>query len=405
MATFKFLIQSKKAPAGIYVRIKDGTQLDIKAKTPFSVNPADWSQAKGAPKNREADLKILAAELEFLKAKLLHHYNVSVTRETIDITWLKTFLSQGKKQERGIPNLLEFARKLDEARKNELSKATKKKHRYIIGWIARYQKHIGRELEVKDINPQFKRSFEDYFLSLNYGHNTIIRAIKHVKSICSFARSEGMELSKDFEKVKANFKRTSIVYLSKEEIGQIKNLVLESGPLDTARDWLLISCETGQRISDFLQFNSDMLTRTQLEHRPVTLIHFIQKKTQKKVMLPLSKLVLDILDKYDGQFPPKISEIPYNECIKEVCRLAGLTKPTKGAKLCPVQRRKLEGTFQKWELVTSHIGRRSFASNHYGHIPTPLIMSATGHMTEKQFLEYVGKSEVSYAHQLAQYLL
>ena len=35
--------------------------------------------------------------------------------------------------------------------------------------------------------------------------------------------------------------------------------------------------------------------------------------------------------------------------------------------------RKENGIFEKWELVTSHIGRRSFATNNYGKIPTSLI--------------------------------
>jgi len=39
--------------------------------------------------------------------------------------------------------------------------------------------------------------------------------------------------------------------------------------------------------------------------------------------------------------------------------------------------RKKHGVFAKWKLVSSHIGRRSFATNHFGKIPTPIIMAAT----------------------------
>ena len=61
--------------------------------------------------------------------------------------------------------------------------------------------------------------------------------------------------------------------------------------------------------------------------------------------------------------------------------------------------------YSKNELVTSHIGRRSFATNNYGKIPTPLLMSATGHTTEKMFLEYIGKTETDRAMQLAEYFV
>ncbi|WP_299155832.1 hypothetical protein [uncultured Christiangramia sp.] len=45
----------------------------------------------------------------------------------------------------------------------------------------------------------------------------------------------------------------------------------------------------------------------------------------------------------------------------------------------------------KHRAVSSHIGRRSFATNYYGKIPTPLLLAATGHSSERQFQAYVGK--------------
>jgi len=65
--------------------------------------------------------------------------------------------------------------------------------------------------------------------------------------------------------------------------------------------------------------------------------------------------------------------------------------------------RKEYGTYEKWELVSSHIGRRSFASNNFGKIPTRLLMSATGHKKEDMFLKYIGKSQTEQAKELADY--
>ena len=41
------------------------------------------------------------------------------------------------------------------------------------------------------------------------------------------------------------------------------------------------------------------------------------------------------------------------------------------------------------ETVSSHIGRRSFATNFFGKIPTPLLMAATGHSSEQIFMRYI----------------
>ncbi|MAW95922.1 MAG: hypothetical protein CMF36_02150 [Leeuwenhoekiella sp.] len=54
--------------------------------------------------------------------------------------------------------------------------------------------------------------------------------------------------------------------------------------------------------------------------------------------------------------------------------------------------RKEKGSFPKWQLVSTHICRRSFATNHYGKLPTPVLMAVTGHTTEKMFLNYIGKT-------------
>ena len=36
--------------------------------------------------------------------------------------------------------------------------------------------------------------------------------------------------------------------------------------------------------------------------------------------------------------------------------------------------------------------RRSFATNYFGKIETPILMEITGHSRESTFLEYVGKN-------------
>jgi integrase len=62
--------------------------------------------------------------------------------------------------------------------------------------------------------------------------------------------------------------------------------------------------------------------------------------------------------------------------------------------------RKQVGKFPKHELVTSHICRRSFATNLYGKIDTLTIMKITGHKTESQFLSYIKITPKEYAEKL-----
>lgn len=50
----------------------------------------------------------------------------------------------------------------------------------------------------------------------------------------------------------------------------------------------------------------------------------------------------------------------------------------------------IEKTQPKYKLVTSHVARRSFATNAIKRGNEPmLIMAITGHKTEKEFLKYI----------------
>jgi integrase len=138
------------------------------------------------------------------------------------------------------------------------------------------------------------------------------------------------------------------------------------------------------------------------------LIEFTQQKTGKNMTVALHPKVLEILNKRSGNFPYKISAQKYNDFIKDVCKLAEINEPTKGSKMVETQKgskvyRKQSGTYKKYELVTSHIGRRSFATNFYTTIPTSLLINITGHSTEAMFLNYIGKSNKDLALEITKY--
>jgi integrase len=150
-------------------------------------------------------------------------------------------------------------------------------------------------------------------------------------------------------------------------------------------------------------------TKTQIrEEAGKQLIEFTQKKTGKIMTVPLHPKVIEILNTRKGDFPRAISEPKYNEYIKTVCQKSEINEKVKGSKNVETSKnskkyRKKSGTFEKWELVSSHIGRRSFATNFYGKIPTSYLIYVTGHSTEKMFLNYIGKSNKDLAIELTNY--
>jgi integrase len=400
MATINFYLQSKNTPAGIYVRLREGVSIDAKAKTKYAINPSDWSAKKGQPKNlKDETFKELNKDLVNFRTDLLSRYNKSIGKVPIDTQWLKDFITPPIQPTETPNTLTTYFDYYAHHKKSSLSPASYKKLTVNKHLLERFQNEIQRKYLINEVDANFKLKLEEFCLKENYSPNTITRLIKSIKTICYHARYNGIETHYQLDSIVAKYEKTDKVFLSTDELALIEGKEFVAEYLTNSRDWLLISCETGQRVSDFLRFIKEMIRYE--NGKP--LIEFTQVKTGKIMAVPLSRKAMEILKKRDGNFPRPISDQKYNTYIKEVCKLAGLTNKVTGSLKDPETNRKKTGTFEKWELVSSHIGRRSFATNNYGRIPTSLLIGATGHSTEKMFLEYIGKSDTDKALQLAEY--
>lgn len=111
------------------------------------------------------------------------------------------------------------------------------------------------------------------------------------------------------------------------------------------------------------------------------------RKSEVVVVIPISRQVREILDIHNWNIKPVSLQL-YNRRLKEVTKLAGLTQEivvhfTKNGKKC-VEIRK------KYELISSHTARRSFATNAFlAGIATLKIRQITGHSSETSFLKYI----------------
>jgi integrase len=395
MSTVNFLLKTNTNPSKIYIRFKNGRDCDLQTTTNFIINPNDWSQAKQKPKNlKNVDFKNLDTDLQNLKTNLLQHFNNST--ETINLTWLKNFINPKSKSDAPEELVLYFDYYL-KLRKNELTLATNKKINVVKNKLILIQKQTKKIYKVKDVNLLFKKEFEDWNKSKGYADNTISENLKEIKTICRHAGKHGIAISNLLSDISTTQTKAISIYLTFEEIDKIETAELEFDYLQNARDWLLISCYTAQRVSDFMRFNKEMI-RVQDGNK---LIEFTQLKTGKIMTLPLHPKVLEVLNKRNGDFPHEISSQKYNDYIKKVCEIAKIEEMVYGGKM--EKNRKVLKEYKKHELVTSHIGRRSFATNFYGKIPTALLMNATGHSTEAMFLIYIGKSSTDKAIELSKY--
>jgi len=416
MATINFLYRSAKDEANLVLRLlfrHEGKDHVLAANTRYSISKYYWMKQHNIKRPKElADINKQTKvndELNLLQKHILTAFNNAIPN-LVNKKWLENQLELYYNPlippEQLPHDLLGYLDKYLDFKKNEITPNTTKKINVIKQLLIRYLDYTEKPLNLTDVDGNFKMSFEAYCLKMLYAPNTIATALKFIKTICNHAKSNGLNISVQLSNIKIKQTKIDSVYLTFEELDKIENTDITkfTDSLINARDWLIISCYTGQRISDFMRFTDKQI---RVENGK-SLLEFSQVKTGKNMTVPLHQKVLEILKKREGKFPYAISDQKYNDYIKKVCAIAEINEKVSGSKKTETGEdsgiyRKETKTFEKWELVTSHIGRRSFASNFYGKIPTTYLIYVTGHSTETMFLTYIGKSNKDLAMELINY--
>nr|WP_321406582.1 phage integrase SAM-like domain-containing protein [uncultured Carboxylicivirga sp.] len=419
MATINYQIIGKKEKVNIYLRltIKRGSQFRV--KTGFIIDKNDWSSKTGLPfSNRDTDLKELTTTLKNLKNSLWNNLNKAESEGVIiDKNWAEDQINliKGKKEVSDPDRLVNyFQTYIDELpfkRANgstrPITKATITKYKTIQTKISDLEKFRKKPIFIKDVDLSFRKEFIDYLINnQELSENTVGRYITVVKTVCRDAGIKGFQTHHQLEAIKGFTNKVTKIYFTFEELKRISTVKLESESLDNARDWLVLGCYIGQRGGDLLNLTHKNIS-TKGKNKTIELT---QEKTSKNIIIPIKGPIEEILKKRNGNFPRPISTQKFNEYIKKVALAANFTEPTEGSVVEVVKidgknvQRKKYGTHPKYKLVTSHICRRSFASNHYGEMYTSSIIAITGHSTEQQFLDYVGKPPIDHTQQIADQL-
>ena len=223
----------------------------------------------------------------------------------------------------------------------------------------------------------------------NYGNSTIEKYIGQIKTFCREAEVNHYNVNPEYKSRKFTFKRSKPLdpYLTIIEINKIFELKIDNEQLSKIRDLFIIGLWTGLRVSDFKQLN-----RLNIIGDDIVVAN--TEKTGKPAIIPIHRQVKEVLNKRGGNLPkfdlsPESLEILFNKKIKHITKLAGITYSILGDKRDKEINRDVRGIYPKYQLVSSHICRRSFVSNHYGKIPNRSIMAITTHSTEKQLMDYV----------------
>ncbi len=385
---FEFFLPSVGTVKNIQLRLTDQQQnKTFSFRTFLRISEEDWDTEKQRPKNiylkkykkLNAQLDNIKKELaEYIREKRKDKKRVGQRELSRKITSVCT-----EKVKKFPENtLLYYAKCYIDAKKEFICPSTYKRYKVFFRLLERFEGFSCQRFCIERVNSDFVRDFMAFGKEEEYSENTICRTIHFIKTILNFVERKGIRTCVRELEIRREKQKKHVVTLTEQEIAQIQSTKVPKH-LEAAKDWLLISCYTGQRFSDFIHFDRQKLRKVNGK----VCLSFTQQKTQKEILLPLHPTVLHTIERNGNVFPRLMDIQHYNNGIREIAKLANLKEFVKARKRLGFRTKEVEA--EKWEILSSHIGRRSFATNFYGKIPTPLLMEATGHSTEQMFLRYI----------------
>jgi integrase len=407
-----FILKNKNNPTKIYCRFKPSQIYDFTSVIPLVINREDWNskqqQIRQKSENKNKDL--VNKTLKKLESKIIDDWLLdTIEKKNISNDWLKNivknFFGQTHVDELYKIYFLAWIQKfIDESSKRiykgkSISPLTIKQYQTTLNKLKSFESAKKIKIKFNNLDLKFYDDFVYYCkVDEKLANNSIGGHIKNIKMWCRNIEIQGYSINQQYKhhSFATISNPTYDIYFKEEEVNLIFNHNFNSSErLSNARDLFIIGLRTGLRISDF--------TRLEELNIKENRIRIITHKTNASVVIPLEKDVKAIIRRNNGKLPRTISEQKFNLYIKEIALAVGFTEKVFGAKLNSETNRKETGYFEKWELVTSHICRRTFATLLYGKLPNKVIMAITTHTTETQLLKYIKTSNDEFANILEEY--
>ena len=247
--------------------------------------------------------------------------------------------------------------------------------------LQEFEKETGYIIHYRTINQVFLDNYKKYILETKgLGWNTLATAIKKLKIFMNWSFLRKYHQEKDFKDLSVTEKRKTHISLTEEELSRLYYFDFKNQRLNQTRDIFCFSCLTSLPYSDLRELKHEHINNgILLKHR---------KKTFKRFDQPIHPLAISITKKYENQYfaLPRISNQKLNEYIREICMIAGINTPT--AYLDYSEGKIIERIAPKYELITSHIGRKTFATIYYGRTSDSIGVQKSAGMSAQIMREH-----------------
>lgn len=216
----------------------------------------------------------------------------------------------------------------------------------------------GENIGFESLNSKFYWDFRAYFLKKEDVDVTFYKYAGRLQTFLRWAKEKGFPVNSEFEKWEIINHKPQPLAFTEEELLALESAILPRG-LAIARDYFIVACRTGLRISDLKRLDAAQLVADTITLRTTKKVSIDGGKQITLYFTPgtFSAPALDILMRHGGKLPATAEPV-LNRNLKTACDKAKITgtvsKETwKGGKCITTE-------YRKCDIVTLHMGKKTF---------------------------------------------
>ncbi|MEK6479077.1 site-specific integrase [Catalinimonas sp. 4WD22] len=372
----------------------------IKVPIGETIEPSNWDNKKQRVKEKistEEFYEDLNKRLENIEKEVRKAHRKAKINRTV---FTKDDIIKATKPIEKLDFFTEY-KKFIESKKNTSKESSIKKHYTTYNSLKKFQKSTGYKITFESLNDVFFDNYITHLIShpdyltkddhiinipdkkIGLANNTIESYLVRLRAFMNYATEKELTINKNYKKFKVKEDDVEIIHLDIEEIEAFEELDLSGNKkLNNVRNLFLLECYTSLRYSDIVNLKPDNINEDAI------LINLTTIKTNDRLKIPISPPAKKVIKEFlEGNMYP-ISAQKFNTYLKELAQMAELNEPiiitrNSGSK-------RVELLYNKYELITSHVGRKTFVTIHYlGGVRTEILMSITGHKDYRNFKRYL----------------
>lgn len=267
------------------------------------------------------------------------------------------------------------------AARTDLKPATRKSMNNSLNRLRRYSVSVGG-LRVENYTNDVHRALVSAMTADDLDPSSVGTVCKHLITFFRYCRDTlAIELHPKHADIKKENSQVERIFLTEADLRKLELAALPPS-LARVRDAFLFQCLTGLRYADLWRLQSHNIE----QRSGYSVICLVPEKSVsrrgilKRVEIPLLPGALSILERYAGNFRllPVLSNQKYNDYIKEVAQIAGITDRTEIVDYVRGIPQLVQ--IEKWQKVSSHVARHTFATvSLMKGVPLEVVSKALGH--------------------------